>query len=248
MRFITAASTVALAGLLLAGCTSPAQEQAERRASALASATAVASPFPSETVSADPEPAPTRVDLPEPNKPKVAEVTRNPSGTYLTKTAYAAVTTTAAPSSAKPSEAKKTPPSIAFAGADKDASKDAIVLTKNVAGAYAITTPSGNINCQFGTEFEGCGLVSFQQEGRYRDGDTVKWFVRFNGDKEPSIINLPGNPAYMSGATPLEYGKQAKADDYVCASEDTGVTCWNTKTKRGFFVNRDGYETFNSAK
>lgn len=246
MRYSTALTAVAISGLLLTGCSSPAQERAERHQSAVAAAT-VEGETPTPTMEATADPAPSRVDIPEPNKPQVAEVSQDPSGNYITHTAYAAVTTTSAAPSPTPTEAKKTPPSFAYSGADKDAPANAIQLAQNSAGAYSITTPSGNINCQFGVEFEGCGLVSFQQEGRYKDGDTVNWFVRFNGDKEPSITNLTGTPAYMSGATTMEYGAVAKAGDYVCASEDMGVTCWNTKTKRGFFVNRDGYETFNAS-
>lgn len=237
---------LALLALLATGCSSGGQETVSQPSATAPQTVATASPTVNAT--AQPEPVPTRVELPETPKPIVAEVSREPDGEYITQTAFAAVTEEPSPEPKKPEEPKVKPPADAYQGAGKDAPKEAIDLAKNAAGVYAITTPSGNISCQFGTEFEGCGVISFRMEGRYRDGETNNWFVRFNGDGEPTIVDYKETPGFTAaGTVPLEYGKSAKAGDHVCASEDMGITCWNTKTKRGFFVNRDGFTTFNES-
>ena len=45
-------------------------------------------------------------------------------------------------------------------------------------------------------------------------------------------------------APSLEYGDSAVSGEVACTSEFDGMTCWNTQTGKGFFVNRVTYETF----
>ena len=45
-------------------------------------------------------------------------------------------------------------------------------------------------------------------------------------------------------APALEYDTSAVSGDVACTSEFDGMTCWNTRTGQGFFVNRVTYETF----
>lgn len=240
MRPLSPLLLVAASVLMLAACGNTQQEVAAPQPSHIK-----ATSSPSPQVTADPAPAPSRVELPNPNAPVVAEVRLDPSGNYITETAFPALTETPPPPPPEPTEPEIQPPADAYARAGHDAPEGALELPKTANGSYSLTTPSGNISCQFSTEFEGCGVLSYKVEGRYRDGETVNWFVRFAGEEEPQIMDLTGTPAFQGTATVLEQGKQAKAGDYVCASEDLGVTCWNTKTKRGFFLNRDGYQTFN---
>ena len=42
----------------------------------------------------------------------------------------------------------------------------------------------------------------------------------------------------------LNYGDVVYHDDFVCASAETGLTCWNSKTGQGVFMNKAGFEAF----
>ncbi|PFG40058.1 hypothetical protein ATJ97_2578 [Georgenia soli] len=42
----------------------------------------------------------------------------------------------------------------------------------------------------------------------------------------------------------LDYGQSATSGFFACTSEESGMTCWNTLTGRGFSVARAGYQTF----
>ncbi|WP_165444815.1 hypothetical protein [[Pseudopropionibacterium] massiliense] len=48
-------------------------------------------------------------------------------------------------------------------------------------------------------------------------------------DREPQVV---------------PYGAAVYYEKYVCASEENGLTCWNTETGHGAFMNRDGVTTF----
>ena len=48
-------------------------------------------------------------------------------------------------------------------------------------------------------------------------------------DREPQVV---------------PYGTAVYYEKYVCASEENGLTCWNTETGHGAFMNRDGVTTF----
>ena len=45
-------------------------------------------------------------------------------------------------------------------------------------------------------------------------------------------------------AVTLGYGKTAVQGDIACASAKTGLTCWDIKTKHGFWVSSEGYATW----
>ena len=53
------------------------------------------------------------------------------------------------------------------------------------------------------------------------------------------MFQNPGTPGQQ-----VEYGTVVYHGDYVCASENAGLTCWNTATGHGAFMNRDETKTF----
>lgn len=42
----------------------------------------------------------------------------------------------------------------------------------------------------------------------------------------------------------VPYGSVAYNGNWVCASEENGMTCWSRQSGHGFFINRDGYKGF----
>jgi len=59
------------------------------------------------------------------------------------------------------------------------------------------------------------------------------------GLTEPKIKSKNRAPAFQSPETPpqtVPYGTVVYHGDYTCASEITGLTCWNTTTGHGAFM------------
>lgn len=125
-----------------------------------------------------------------------------------------------------------------------------------------LLTPSGNIGCDFNApDHRGgqglCGIVSFNDTssplGTERLGGQQKgkWIFPFAANRigEPTAasgttgwMNQPANDGYQVPVA--EYGKQYYFKDWVCASEEPGLTCWNTTTGSGVFLSREKAERF----
>ncbi len=113
----------------------------------------------------------------------------------------------------------------------------------------AIVTPSGNIGCDFGYEGAGCGVASYIQDRPYGDGTggDPKWWMGFRDDSAP-VLDIRGDaPSFIWSDYPVQevqYGQVVYWEQWVCASAEEGLTCWNTTTGHGAFMNRDGYTGF----
>jgi len=110
-----------------------------------------------------------------------------------------------------------------------------------------IKTPSNNIGCDLSADFAGCGIENYQQSKPYgSDQIGAKWWVPLDGSGNE--VEAKGDaPTYMDATVPpqlVEYGKVVYYNDYVCASEQNGLTCWNTSTGHGAFMNRDSTTLF----
>lgn len=51
-------------------------------------------------------------------------------------------------------------------------------------------------------------------------------------------------PSTVSGGTEVPYGTVVYNGNWVCASEDNGLTCWSRQSGHGFLINRSGYKAF----
>ncbi|MFC7463274.1 hypothetical protein [Brachybacterium sp. GCM10030252] len=105
-----------------------------------------------------------------------------------------------------------------------------------------ISSPTGNISCRLGEDSVGCSLG----EEHYSDAG-----LEDCGDESFAIAVAAGSPVRNCGQTyggsspqTLEYGQSAVNGDVACTSRSDGMTCWNTKTGKGFMVSRSTYETF----
>lgn len=125
-----------------------------------------------------------------------------------------------------------------------------------------LLTPSGNIGCDFNAPDPSgsqglCGIKSFNTNssplGTERLGGQQKgkWIFPFAANRigEPTAgsgttgwMNQPASDGYQ---VPVAgYGKQYYFKDWVCASEEPGLTCWNTSTGSGVFLSREKAERF----
>ena len=157
-------------------------------------------------------------------------------------------------SGASPS-ATRSPVSIpgAYPGAGGPRPANATPITAVHSGYAVIITPSKNISCEISDTTAGCGVMNYMNSKPYGSDELgPKWWVRMKNSAsadqaKPEIVSRSEPPLSQKPETSgqqVEYGTVVYHGDYVCASEDAGLTCWNTTTGHGAFMNRDATTTF----
>ena len=155
---------------------------------------------------------------------------------------------------ASPSAAQSSAPVPgAYLGAGGPRPANATPITAVYSGYAVIVTPSKNISCEFSDTSAGCGVMNYTDSKPYGSDELgPKWWVRMKSSAsadqaEPEMVSRSQPPLSQNPGTPgqqVEYGTVVYHGDYVCASEDAGLTCWNTTTGHGAFMNRDATATF----
>lgn len=116
-----------------------------------------------------------------------------------------------------------------------------------------IVTPSGNIGCDFSSDgsgeiVAGCGVLSYMDSAPYgADADGARWWIDLTEGKAPDISSRSGLSFFEESKHEpqvVDYGKVVSFEDIVCGSAEDGLTCWNTTTGHGAFMNRRGFEAF----
>lgn len=102
----------------------------------------------------------------------------------------------------------------------------------------SFASPSQNIDCELGDSAR-CtiGEHDFPQPEDCSGPTTMA--VSRDGGAGPDCSQPVGG---ANGV--LDYGQSATSGFSACTSEESGMTCWNTLTGRGFSVARAGYQTF----
>ncbi|MGO2633194.1 MAG: LppP/LprE family lipoprotein [Galactobacter sp.] len=113
-----------------------------------------------------------------------------------------------------------------------------------------VSTPSGNIGCDITTNPDygtGCGVHSYIQDAPYGGSDSAtNWWFYF-GKGKPTIGTKGDAPLYMTPNTKgqvVGYGEVVYYRNFVCASAETGLTCWDSDTGHGVWMSRGASETF----
>ncbi|WP_150108387.1 hypothetical protein [Brachybacterium muris] len=108
----------------------------------------------------------------------------------------------------------------------------------------ALVSPSGNIHCTLSGDDVSCSLEEHFLENNTGGECTedAPFAVRVGAEGEPQLDC--GQSVASGDATELAYGASAKNGNVACTSESSGMTCWNTRTGKGFTVAKDTYETF----
>ena len=135
----------------------------------------------------------------------------------------------------------------AYAGAGGPIPTDATPMTafqgEGDTRTAVIASPSGNIGCDLSPLGSGCGVQSLLESAQYgRDWVGARWYIPFFGEGTgvPQVRSQGGAAAYMlTDPQVVPYGTVVYYQSFVCASEDNGMTCWDTSTGRGVFVNHN---------
>lgn len=165
----------------------------------------------------------------------------SPSPTPTASTSHA----TTPPASSGPQSSA--PVSGAYAGAGGPRPSDAMPVTtfqgEGDSKTAVISSPSGNIGCDLSSLSAGCGVQSLLESGKYGSDEVgTRWFIPFagEGDGVPRIRSQGGAANYMlTEPQVVPYGTAVYYMTFVCASETNGMTCWDTSSGRGVFVNHD---------
>lgn len=112
-----------------------------------------------------------------------------------------------------------------------------------------LLTPSGNIGCEFGATYAGCGVESWAVDKKFGSDPQFgpPWWVTLHENKVPQVSPKGDAPYYKDPDTPaqvIQYGQTVYWGKYVCSSQQAGLTCWNTDTGHGAFMSRDSFRPF----
>lgn len=105
-----------------------------------------------------------------------------------------------------------------------------------------IRSPTGNITCSLDGGSVGCSVADrdFSDSG-LEDCEQGPFSIEVaDGEAATACGQSFDEPSSQT----LEYDTSAVSEDVACTSAFDGMTCWNTLTGKGFFVNRTTYETF----
>ena len=110
-------------------------------------------------------------------------------------------------------------------------------------------TPSGIIGCMMNLADEpmfDCGVKSFMESEQFGIGElgTPKWMMEILGgypreQTEPPLYDDSVWPPGSESAEVVQYGEVVNHGPFVCAVEETGVTCWDSESGKGAWLERD---------
>lgn len=183
-----------------------------------------------------------------------------PAAATVTNSAQASSPASEAPSAApSPSAVPQPPVPGAYVGGGGPRPAGAIALPTYV-GRYSslrsahLVTPTGRIGCDFNAAAADgrqglCAITAYNKPssplGCVERVGTCKGKWQFplaenrvgeatDASGTTGWMNQPANDGYR--VPTAEYGKQYFFENWVCASESTGLTCWNTTTGSGVFL------------
>lgn len=152
--------------------------------------------------------------------------------------------------------------SVAPTGLPDEAEEITTVIVNEGFTTAAFRTPSGNIGCDINTDIEGgsqliCKVTSWDTnppvEPTGDDGSGGEPFVDFGtgsdaptygGAKHDGFCFMDDYCQVGFVAQALEYGEVGYYTDFVCLSEEAGLTCWNHKTGHGAFISSTEFEPY----
>lgn len=113
-------------------------------------------------------------------------------------------------------------------------------------GTKRVASPTGNITCDLSPEGASCTIAALAAEPAADPAceGTVGYVVVL----DPSGVSTPceeNRPAKAAADVPvLEYGSAETVNNFECASSESGMTCTDTNTGKGFTLARAGVTTF----
>lgn len=177
-----------------------------------------------------------------------------PAGGTATSTPTPASPTSTSTSITKTETTAPPPVQDAFPGAGGPRPADALPMTSLVDPGYGsgqvaiVRTQTGAVKCELALQHAGCGAEEMIPGAPFGEGPTgANWYVALGGSGVPKIGPKSDAPYWgydPPGPQVLEYGRSYYHEKYVCGSSEKGMTCWDTSTGHGVFMNRTTYRAF----
>lgn len=109
----------------------------------------------------------------------------------------------------------------------------------------AFTSPSGNIGCAMDEESVRCDIRQRSWKPPPAPKDCELDYgqgLQLSAGAEPGFV-CAGDTTLGAGP-PLPYGEATAKGLLTCESEESGMTCTDTETGRGFTLSKESYELF----
>lgn len=116
---------------------------------------------------------------------------------------------------------------------------------QTVSELTGFTSPTGNIGCLIDRGSVRCDIQERDWEPPKAPPDCQLDYgqgISLDAGGEPALV-CAGDTALGAGE-PLPYGQSIAAGLLRCESEESGMSCRDVETGRGFSLSREGYELF----
>lgn len=107
------------------------------------------------------------------------------------------------------------------------------------------TSPTGNVGCMLDPTFVRCDIAERDWEPPPRPADCEFDYgqgIGMSAGAPPEFV-CAGDTA-LGGGEALAYGASVSAGSLSCDSAESGITCRDADTGRGFTVAREAYQVF----
>ena len=114
-----------------------------------------------------------------------------------------------------------------------------------IADLVAFTSPSGNVGCYLDPTTVRCDISARDWSPPPRPADCEFDYgqgITLTAGERPSFV-CAGDAA-LGGGAPLPYGQSVAAGSLRCDSAESGITCIDSTTRRGFSIARERYGLF----
>ncbi len=111
------------------------------------------------------------------------------------------------------------------------------------AAAVEFKSPTGKIKCSLGVTGAACyNVMTLATAPPAGSTDCGSGASAASIDRRGARLDCIGNPYFTNRK--LAYGASLRRGNYVCTSRESGMTCRNRVSKRGFTLKRDGWRFF----
>jgi hypothetical protein len=107
------------------------------------------------------------------------------------------------------------------------------------------TSPSGNVGCMLNPGYARCDIAERDWTPPPRPSDCEFDYgqgIALSPGEQPTFV-CAGDTA-LGGGEPLAFGRSVRAGPFQCVGADSGITCRDTKSGRGFTIARERHRIF----
>ncbi|MDO5672903.1 MAG: hypothetical protein Q4G30_08655 [Actinomycetaceae bacterium] len=127
-------------------------------------------------------------------------------------------------------------------GDEESEGPDRVVRAPAPSGAYSLDefrTVSGATACIAADDYVSCTVQQFNAGAFSCNPSQELGQVYYSRSEDELYIGCAGRPETDTD-TVLGYGEASEYDGFACTAADSGTTCWDTYSGKGFFISKQG--------